>query len=103
MSNTWGSHLHLSIFGESHGNGIGMVLDGIEPGTRLDLEKLAAQMKRRAPGGALATARKARHDHELVARNGDIYVLEVVVTRALDDDAAVFHRSPVLPLAIIRE
>ena len=67
MSNTWGSHLHLSIFGESHGNGIGMVLDGIEPGTRLDLEKLAAQMKRRAPGGALATARKEADEIEWVS------------------------------------
>ena len=29
MSSNWGNQLKLSIFGESHGNGIGVVLDGL--------------------------------------------------------------------------
>ncbi|MFZ5974140.1 MAG: chorismate synthase, partial [Bacillota bacterium] len=32
MSGTWGSRLRLSIFGESHGEAIGMVVDGLPPG-----------------------------------------------------------------------
>lgn len=36
MSDVWGNAVKLSIFGESHGPAIGVVLDGIEPGVRLD-------------------------------------------------------------------
>ena len=35
--NTWGSKLKISIFGESHGEGIGVVLDGIPSGLALDM------------------------------------------------------------------
>ena len=32
MGGVWGNKIKLSIFGESHGEGIGIVIDGIEPG-----------------------------------------------------------------------
>ena len=67
MSNTWGNEIRLSIFGESHGNGIGMVLDGIMPGVRIDQEQLQMQMARRAPGGALATPRKEADEVEFLS------------------------------------
>ncbi len=59
MSSSWGNNLRVSIFGESHGNAIGVVLDSPPPGLALDMEQLAAFMARRAPGqGAHTTARK---------------------------------------------
>ena len=59
MGSIWGNLLKLSIFGESHGPGIGMVLDGFPAGVRLDPDQLAAFLRRRAPGRAAhATARK---------------------------------------------
>lgn len=72
MSNTWGTHLHLSIFGESHGNGIGMVLDGVEPGCELDFAAITSQMQRRAPGGSLSTSRKEADEIEWISgiKNG---------------------------------
>lgn len=50
MSSTYGEHLKLSIFGQSHGAGIGMVLDGIPAGLRVDMEELQSFLNRRAPG-----------------------------------------------------
>ncbi|MGM9604515.1 MAG: chorismate synthase [Faecousia sp.] len=50
MSSTYGEHLKLSIFGQSHGAAIGMTLDGIPAGLPVDLEKLQVFLNRRAPG-----------------------------------------------------
>ena len=50
MSSTYGERLKLSIFGQSHGPAIGMVLDGIPAGLPVDTEKLQSFLNRRAPG-----------------------------------------------------
>lgn len=50
MSSTYGENLKLSVFGQSHGAGIGMVLDGIPAGLPVDMEALTAFLARRAPG-----------------------------------------------------
>ena len=59
MRGHFGEHFRLSIFGESHGPAIGMVIDGIPAGTPIDEEAIARDMARRAPGSdPTATARK---------------------------------------------
>ena len=50
MGSTYGENLKLSIFGQSHGPAIGMTLDGIPAGLRVDEDKLAEFLSRRAPG-----------------------------------------------------
>jgi len=50
MSSTYGENLKLSIFGQSHGAGIGMTLDGIPAGLPVDAEELQSFLNRRAPG-----------------------------------------------------
>lgn len=50
MSSTYGDNLKLSIFGQSHGSAIGMVLDGIPAGLPVDLDNLQKFLNRRAPG-----------------------------------------------------
>lgn len=66
--NSWGNALHLSIFGESHGNAIGMVIDGIPAGEPIDLETVAVEMKRRAPGNdAYSTPRKEADAVEILS------------------------------------
>lgn len=47
---TWGKNIKISIFGESHGPAIGVVIDGLVAGVRLDMEQICLQMSRRAPG-----------------------------------------------------
>ncbi|MBQ8619258.1 MAG: chorismate synthase [Clostridia bacterium] len=59
MRGSFGQHLKLTIFGESHGGAIGMVIDGIPAGTPIDEEAIARNMARRAPGSdPTATSRK---------------------------------------------
>lgn len=50
MSGVWGKKIKLSIFGESHGEGIGIVIDGIKPGIKIDLNEIEKDLQRRAPG-----------------------------------------------------
>ena len=49
MSSFWSRNISLSIFGESHGPAIGVVIDNLPPGEYIDLEKLRQFMARRAP------------------------------------------------------
>lgn len=59
MSSTYGEKIKISVFGESHGNGIGVVIDGLSAGAEIDMDSVLAQMKRRAPGrDKTATPRK---------------------------------------------
>lgn len=68
MSGMWGNNLKVSIFGESHGNAIGITIDGLPSGVELDLEKIDIEMKRRAPGrSALSTARKESDIPEILS------------------------------------
>ena len=56
--NTFGENIRLTIFGESHGEAIGMVLDGFPAGEDVDIAEVKKQLARRAPGGETATPRK---------------------------------------------
>lgn len=59
MGSTWGNKFKLSIFGESHGNGIGAVIDGLPAGIEINLEHIQHELNRRAArGNPLATPRK---------------------------------------------
>lgn len=49
MSSLFNGGISVSIFGESHGKGIGVVLDNLPAGEEIDLDKIAGFMARRAP------------------------------------------------------
>lgn len=50
MSSSYGENLRLTIFGQSHSKGIGMTLEGIPAGCKIDEDELKAFLTRRAPG-----------------------------------------------------
>ena len=59
MSSEFGNILHISVFGQSHGRAIGVVVDGLPAGEEIDLEELQRFLDRRRPGkDGLSTARK---------------------------------------------
>lgn len=59
MSGVWGNNIKISIFGESHGNAIGVTIDGLPSGFEIDMDKVLFEMGRRAPGkNQLSTSRK---------------------------------------------
>jgi len=68
MSGIWGSNYKISIFGESHGKAIGVVIDGLPPGLEIDFEYINSEMERRAPGkGKLTTQRRELDKIEIVS------------------------------------
>ena len=59
MSSEFGHLLKVSVFGQSHGKAIGVVIDGLPAGEAVDLEELQTFLDRRKPGKSpLSTARK---------------------------------------------
>lgn len=59
MFNSFGNILRLTSFGESHGKGIGGVIDGFPAGITIDEEFIQNELDRRKPGQSrLTTARK---------------------------------------------
>ena len=67
MGSVWGNKIKMSIFGESHGEGIGVVIDGFPAGFAVDFEYINKELKRRAPGGNLATARKESDEVQILS------------------------------------
>lgn len=59
MGSSFGTLFRLTTFGESHGGGLGGVIEGCPPGIALDLSAIQAELDRRRPGqSALTTQRK---------------------------------------------
>jgi len=62
MSSHWGNHLHLSVFGQSHGPAIGVTVDGLPAGFPIDREALSAFLARRGPGRSHLTTPRGERD-----------------------------------------
>ena len=66
--NTFGEPFRLTTFGESHGPGVGGVIDGMPPGVEVDLDFIQHELDRRRPGqSALTTARKEGDKVEILS------------------------------------
>lgn len=68
MGSSTGRLFRVTTFGESHGGGLGAVVEGCPPGIRLDTEGMRAQLQRRRPGqSALVTQRKEADEVEVLS------------------------------------
>ncbi len=56
--NNFGRLFRVSVFGESHGAGVGLVLDGCPAGLALDENDFSADLERRKPGGEGTSVRR---------------------------------------------
>ena len=66
--NTWGTKIRLSIFGESHGEALGIVIDGLEAGTKLNLENISKFIDRRRAGkSSFTTSRKEKDEFRILS------------------------------------
>lgn len=62
MGNYKGNLLELALFGESHGEAIGMVISGFPSGVEIDLEALQREMDKRRPGGQKGVTERNESD-----------------------------------------
>ena len=68
MSSTFGKNIKISIWGQSHSAAIGVTVDGLPAGVKIDTERLGEFLARRAPGqGKHTTARKEADTPEFLS------------------------------------
>ncbi len=68
MSCNFGNNIKLTIFGQSHSEAIGAVIDGLPAGFEIDSEKISAFMARRAPGkNDLSTPRQEADEVKILS------------------------------------
>lgn len=81
MSSTFGKNIKISVFGQSHSEAIGVVIDGLPSGETVDLDALAAFMARRAPSGAGHSTKRRESDKvEIVSGLMDGYTCGAPLT-----------------------
>jgi len=60
--NTFGRIYRLTSFGESHGRGIGGIIDGCPPGIQVDVDYIQNELSRRRPGQSKITTQRMEPD-----------------------------------------
>ncbi|MCQ2368854.1 MAG: chorismate synthase [Paludibacteraceae bacterium] len=67
MRNSIGRNITLTLFGESHGDAVGAVLDGMPAGIEVSDTFIAEQLSKRRPSGAIETARVENDDFKILS------------------------------------
>ncbi|MBQ8605382.1 MAG: chorismate synthase [Clostridia bacterium] len=63
MKNTFGSNISVTVFGESHGEYIGAVIDGLAPGIEINKEYIDSKLALRRPQGEISTSRVEKDEY----------------------------------------
>lgn len=80
--------MRTTLFGESHGSAVGVVLEGVPAGLPLDMDKLLFEMARRSPRGELATARREADIPEIISGLHDGYTTGMPLCAIIKNNAA---------------
>lgn len=67
MKNTFGNALKITLFGESHGDAIGAVIDGLTPGIEIDYGFIDKQLERRRSKTKACTQRVETDDYKIIS------------------------------------
>ena len=67
MKNTFGNNFAVTLFGESHGSGIGAVIDGIASGVKIDEEYIKHRLTLRRPSGDISTKRQEADNFKILS------------------------------------
>jgi chorismate synthase len=62
MGNTFGHMFRITTWGESHGDAVGVVIDGCPPGLELGIEDIQPELDRRRPGQSRITTQRREND-----------------------------------------
>ena len=67
MKNNFGTNISMTIFGESHGPCIGITLDGLPAGFKINLDRIKEDMEKRKAKGSISTQRHEDDEVEIVS------------------------------------
>ena len=62
MSNSYGTLFKISTFGESHGEAVGVIIDGCPAGIDVDVDFIQNELERRKPGQSKITTQRKEED-----------------------------------------
>lgn len=85
-----GKMLNFSLFGESHGEYIGIVIEGLPAGLKLDLELIGKELTKRRPHGAISTTRVEKDQYKIVSGYFNGYTCGTPLTVLIPNSS---HRS----------
>ena len=64
---TFGKAIPINLFGESHGKAIGIVINNLPAGIKLDLNRIEAELLKRRPKSNLSTPRQEQDEYQIVS------------------------------------
>lgn len=67
MKNVFGNSITVTLFGESHGGQIGVVIDGVAPGIQVDMDFMRKQLNLRKPHGKISTQRVESDEPHIIS------------------------------------
>ena len=67
MKNTFGQSVATTIFGESHGEAVGVIIDGLAPGIEVDNDFIKFQLSKRRPSGKTDTPRQENDNYKILS------------------------------------
>ena len=67
MKNSFGNSIVITLFGESHGDCIGAVVDGLAPGIEIKDEYIKEKLALRRPKGKISTVRVEADEYSIVS------------------------------------
>lgn len=100
MKNTFGTHVCVTLFGESHGPYIGAVLDGLAPGVAVNEDSVRRALARRAPRTDEDTPRREPDDFRFISGVKDGFTTGTPLTVLIpntDTDSAAYEAFGNLP------
>src|SRR6056297_196641 len=92
--NTFGHSLRVSIFGESHGNTIGVLIDGCPAGLKIKENEFNTDLSRRRSGKMGTTPRKEPDKPEILSGIHKSYTTGAPITILFKNENTLSEESP---------
>ena len=85
MKNTFGNQVSITLFGESHGEMIGAVIDGLPGGIKIDNDFIKSQLSLRRPVGKISTPRQEKDEFKILSGVWNGYTTGTAITIVIEN------------------
>ncbi len=89
MNSTFGNKIKYSLFGESHGQGVGITMHGVPSGVYIDMQRINKNMKRRLNNSNLSTKRKEADQLIILSGEKDGYTTGSPLTFYIENENTI--------------